>query len=147
MQWLAENKNSLSNVLKDKHICGVYGTDYEKSTQTAALLAAMGKEKQIFTAALHEPLCYMPNNGEYSKRISNCAAQLDMQVILWSKDSRAYAASDEEDFALQLANKADNGDFILVRLDRRFCKALPLIQQQLIKRKISILPLVDLLNK
>jgi peptidoglycan/xylan/chitin deacetylase (PgdA/CDA1 family) len=144
--WLAENQNTVEKTIAGGHICGIYGEDYEKSIKSSELLEQLTRDKSGFISVLDKPVFFMPNNGEYNKKLSNTASELDMRMILWSKDSRAYVARDAEAFAMQVVGNADKGDFILVRLDSRFIGALPMIVNKLQDRNLAVFSLHDLLN-
>lgn len=129
--WLFENKASIPNAIEDGYIAGVYGRDYGLDASADSLTGSLQADREEFLNAGIRADFYMPNNGEYTRRLSNCASELSMQVVLWSHDSRAFAAKDAQEFSDIVVKTVRNGDFILVRLDDRFREAMPLIQSGL----------------
>ncbi|MEG1609510.1 MAG: polysaccharide deacetylase, partial [Clostridia bacterium] len=70
---------------------------------------------------------FAPPSGSFDKTTLSVAEELDMRVIMWSKDTVDWRDKDENIVFKRATNKVGGGDLILMHPTAHTLKALPKI--------------------
>lgn len=118
--WAEQNEDEVKYAIKSGHDIQLYGRDSEKEEITAEIINEDKKKLECITGK--DVSYYMPYSGEYKGILSSMLNEL--KLVLWSKDTRAFAASSDNDFSNIISQRANHGDIVYILLNERFCNSI-----------------------
>ena len=128
-KWAANNQKLIAEMIEIGHEISILGPDLENfdySLDIKELILEFEKYSGKKTAL------FMPFYGEYDSRLCAKLKQLNISLILWSKDSRAFAGIENE-FATKLISLTKNGDIIYIAINDSFYNSIEAISAELTK--------------
>lgn len=98
------------------HEVALYGTDPDGAQQQDWIREQQQQIIQVQNVTQNKSLVYIPFSSHTSHAAALLCRQMGMKYALFSKDSRAFAASDATVLAQQIVENAQLGDFIYISL-------------------------------
>lgn len=109
--------SALQRYLAEGHEIGVHSTVHTNLTKLTAEEVYQDMEvtaQKIFDVTGVRPTVMRPPEGKYNDTVLQAAAEEGLSVILWSVDPQDWACHDASAVLRTMAQKAENGDIILM---------------------------------
>ena len=125
--WADDNEKCLNEIKAAGHETGNHGYFHKDH---AALSLKQNREEiencNLITKKLtgETPTLFAPPSGAYGKNTLIAAAQLNMKVILWSRDTIDWRDRDASKIFRRATEKVADGDFILMHPTKQTAAAL-----------------------
>lgn len=125
--WADDNEKCLNEIKAAGHETGNHGYFHKDH---AALSLKQNREEiencNLITKKLtgETPTLFAPPSGAYGKNTLIAAAQLNMKVILWSRDTIDWRDRDASKIFRRATEKTTDGDFILMHPTKQTAAAL-----------------------
>lgn len=125
--WADDNEKCLNEIKAAGHETGNHGYFHKDH---AALSLKQNREEiencNLITKKLtgETPTLFAPPSGAYGKNTLIAAAQLNMKVILWSRDTIDWRDHDASKIFRRATEKTTDGDFILMHPTKQTAAAL-----------------------
>lgn len=125
--WADDNEKCLNEIKAAGHETGNHGY-FHKDHATLSL--KQNREEiencNLITEKLtgEKPTLFAPPSGAYGKNTLIAAAQLNMKVILWSRDTIDWRDRDASKIFRRATEKTTDGDFILMHPTKQTAAAL-----------------------
>lgn len=125
--WADDNEKCLNDIKAAGHETGNHGYFHKDH---AALSLKQNREEiencNLITEKLtgEKPTLFAPPSGAYGKNTLIAAAQLNMKVILWSRDTIDWRDHDASKIFRRATEKTTDGDFILMHPTKQTAAAL-----------------------
>lgn len=131
--WADKNNDYVNKILEQGHEIGNHGyfhKDHKTLNEQQNRMEIANTNKLIKVIADYDIKLFAPPSGAYSKITLEVANQLDMRVIMWSKDTIDWRDKDENLVYTRATKNASGGDLILMHPTAHTAKALPKILQE-----------------
>ncbi len=130
--WADDNGDTLLKIVNSGHELANHGyfhknhknLNYEQNKQEITLTNIIIKALSGVT-----PNLFAPPSGSYSSVTLNVVADLNMKVIMWSKDTIDWRDNDENKLFARATNNITNGDLVLMHPKEHTLNILPRVLQ------------------
>ncbi len=139
--WADDNEATLKRILREGHEIanhGYFHKDHKK------LSYDQNKQEIVNTTSIVKALCdanitlFAPPSGSYSELTLEACYDLNIKVIMWSKDTIDWRDKDVEKIFKRATNDLTNGDLVLMHPKEHTLKALPEILEYCKKAGFSV---------
>lgn len=138
--WVNKNKDCLNKILEYGNEIGSHGYyhySHDKLTLDENLKEISKSIKIIEDNIDYKVRLFAPPSGAYNDYTIKACEQLDLRVILWTKDTIDWRDHDVE-VILKRALKAEQGDFLLMHPTNETAIALPKIIEGLLSKGYTL---------
>ena len=128
--WAAKNKEYLDKMIADGHEIGNHGyfhKDHSKMGYEANLEEIRPSVKILEMICGEKIKLFAPPSGAFCEDTLSACAQLDMRVIMWSRDTIDWRDKDVNVIVNRATQNLKNGEFILMHPKDVTVEALPKI--------------------
>lgn len=128
--WADDNVDCLRAIYNQGHEIGNHGyfhKDHKQLNERENENEISSCNRFIQLAIGYAPTLFAPPSGAYGNNMLTVCQQLNMQTILWSKDTIDWRDKDEQLVYTRATKNVKAGDFILMHPMSHTVKALPKI--------------------
>ncbi len=128
--WADDNKETLIRIVNEGHEIanhGYFHKDHKKLSEQGNVEEISHTNVIVKALCGVEPTLFAPPSGSFSVTTLKVAEQMNLKVIMWSKDTIDWRDSDENLIIKRATKDIENGDFILMHPKKHTLNALPKI--------------------
>ncbi len=139
--WADDNEQTLKRIVGEGHEIanhGYFHKDHKK------LNYEQNKTEIVNTSTIVKAFCdtdvtlFAPPSGSFSEITLETCYDLDLKLVMWSKDTIDWRDKDEQLVYKRATNDLSNGDFVLMHPKEHTLKALPNILDYCDKAGFSV---------
>ncbi len=139
--WADDNEQTLKRIVNEGHEIanhGYFHKDHKK------LNYEQNKQEIVNTTTIVNALCdadiklFAPPSGSYSDITLEACYDLDLKLVMWSKDTIDWRDKDETLVFKRATNDLANGDLVLMHPKEHTLKALPNILDYCVNAGFSL---------
>ncbi len=130
--WADDNEQTLKRIVEEGHEIanhGYFHKDHKKLTYEQNRKELENTNTIVEALCGVKPTLFAPPSGSYSDITLESAFDLDLKVIMWSKDTIDWRDSDYNTLVKRATKDLTNGDMVLMHPKAHTLKALPEILQ------------------
>lgn len=130
--WANKNKTMLQRMVDEGHEIGNHGffhKDHKGLSKEENIKEIKNTNDLVKNLIGYDITLFAPPSGSFDKTTLAVAEELQMKVIMWSKDTVDWRDKDESIVFKRATNKISGGDLILMHPTAHTLKALPKILQ------------------
>lgn len=115
--WADDNIDTVKRVIELGFELGNHGyfhKDHKKLSEDGNYNEIKTCNDLVFKNTAYQMKLFAPPSGSFSKTTLKCAQKLQMQTIMWSKDTIDWRDSDKNLIVKRATSNVENGDLILM---------------------------------
>ncbi len=139
--WADDNEQALKRMVEEGHEIanhGYFHKDHKKLTYEQNKSEIVNTNAIIKAFSGSEVELFAPPSGSFSEVTLEACFDLDLKVIMWSKDTIDWRDRDVEKVYKRATNDLSNGDLVLMHPKEHTLKALPQILEFCNKSGFSV---------
>ena len=139
--WVEENQNTLKNIINNGHEIGNHGylhKDHSKLDESSNKQEIQACQNIVKSTTGIEMTLFAPPSGAYSDLTINAAESLNMQTIMWTRDTIDWRDKNAELIYNRAVKNVAGGDLILMHPTEKTVEALPKIIETILTKNLKI---------
>lgn len=139
--WVEENQDTLKNIINNGHEIGNHGylhKDHSKLDESSNKQEIQACQNIVKSTTGIEMTLFAPPSGAYSDLTINAAESLNMQTIMWTRDTIDWRDKNAELIYNRAVKNVAGGDLILMHPTEKTVEALPKIIETILTKNLKI---------
>lgn len=139
--WVEENQATLKNIINNGHEIGNHGylhKDHSKLDESSNKQEIQACQNIVKSTTGIEMTLFAPPSGAYSDLTINAAESLNMQTIMWTRDTIDWRDKNAELIYNRAVKNVAGGDLILMHPTEKTVEALPKIIETILTKNLKI---------
>lgn len=139
--WVEENQATLKNIKNNGHEIGNHGylhKDHSKLDESSNKQEIQACQNIVKSTTGIEMTLFAPPSGAYSDLTINAAESLNMQTIMWTRDTIDWRDKNAELIYNRAVKNVAGGDLILMHPTEKTVEALPKIIETILTKNLKI---------
>ena len=139
--WVEENQATLKNIINNGHEIGNHGylhKDHSKLDESSNKQEIQACQNIVKSTTGIEMTLFAPPSGAYSDLTINAAESLNMQTIMWTRDTIDWRDKNAELIYNRAVKNVAGGDLILMHPTQKTVEALPKIIETILTKNLKI---------